>query len=107
MVFLDLLLGDLVADVPFGVVVPGLGARVDQRLLVLGNGVVREAQFDLCCTLPTFSSFCSWVYSFSKFFGTETLAFQSFFRGSKKCSSIISFFKVQLLLFCFLKGRDF
>jgi hypothetical protein len=43
----DIAVIDLVADVPVGVVVAGIGAGVEEGFDVLGGGVVGEAQFDL------------------------------------------------------------
>jgi len=79
---------DLVADVPMRVVVPGVSARVEFWVFVLGDGVVCEAELDLGGGLGTLSNFCSWVSSFSKFLGTETLVFHCFLRSPRWSGSM-------------------
>ena len=64
MVFLDLFLDDLVADVPIGVIVPGVSAWVKERILVFGDWMIGKSQLDLRVRGCTLRSFCSWVYSF-------------------------------------------
>lgn len=43
----DFSLVELVADIPVSIVVAGVGAGVDFGVLVLGDGVVGEAELDL------------------------------------------------------------
>ena len=79
----DFKFADLGADIPIGVVVAGIGAGVDLGVGGFGEWVVGEPQLDLDGGECTFSNFCSWVYSFSMFLGTETLAFQGFWRSPR------------------------
>ena len=75
----ELLAEDLIADVPLGVVIASVCAWVDDRINIFGDGMISEAKLDLNYKELTFSSFCSWVYSYSKLLGTDTLPFHSFF----------------------------
>ena len=47
MIFLDLFLDDLIADVPIGVVIPGISAWINDWILVFGDGMIGKSQFDL------------------------------------------------------------
>ena len=88
MIFFNFLTNYLIADVPFSVIIPCLSARICNWILILRNRMVREAKLDLCCLYSTLSNFCSWVSSFSKFLGTDTLAFQFFFLSPRWSGSI-------------------
>lgn len=47
MIFLDLFLDDLIADVPIGVIIPGICAWIDHWILVFGDRMIGKSQLDL------------------------------------------------------------
>lgn len=47
MIFLDFLLDDLIADVPIGVVIPGVSAWINDWILVFWNWMIGKSKLDL------------------------------------------------------------
>lgn len=47
MIFLDLLLDDLIADVPISEIISGISAWINDWILVFGDGMIGKSQLDL------------------------------------------------------------
>jgi hypothetical protein len=58
MILFDFFANNLIADVPFSVIIPCVSSRVKYWLFVLRDWMICEAQFDLIDIERTLRSFC-------------------------------------------------
>lgn len=87
-ILLNFTVNHFCTNIPICVIITSISSLEEQGLFILGNRLISEPQLDLLYFKLTFRSFCSCVYSFSKFFGTDTLVFHAFLRRPRWSGSI-------------------